>query len=367
MTASVRSKMGLTVAALVAVLVLAACGGGDSPSSSSDNGGESAADGRPQPEGRQQARQAGVRDQREGAVGARSTRRSTSTSRACERWKDPIQISLDGALRAAARRDGPGLQPRGGPAAARPGLRRVAAARRRQGVHPGRDDRLPAVATRSPRGSRRRRRRSDNGLTKTAGMFYINPQSWRKNTKIVGETDTAGEPTMHVTAGIRADRFFRDMSRLVDLLTALRVTEIVGPADGDHREAAGGARALGEDRQGRRLLRQGRPRPAQGASRRRTSSSRSRTASVLGGMTEREGRRGLQHLRGRRAAERSSAPSELGSYADLQLTLDALAEAIQQGSRHEVTPPEPVAHGRAVARRRRASPRASASAAPCAT
>ena len=56
--------------------------------------------------------------------------------------------------------------------------------------------------------------------------------------------DVAGEPTTHVTADIRADRFFRDMSKLVDLLTSLRITEISGlPTVITRRTSSGAARA----------------------------------------------------------------------------------------------------------------------------
>ncbi len=66
-----------------------------------------------------------------------------------------------------------------------------------------------------------------NGLTKTAGMFYINPEDWQKNATLVGDARVAGEDVQHITADIRADRFFDDIARLVNVLTALRVTEAV--------------------------------------------------------------------------------------------------------------------------------------------
>lgn len=67
----------------------------------------------------------------------------------------------------------------------------------------------------------------DNGLTKTAGMFYINPEDWQQNATLVGDARVAGEDVQHIKADIRADRFFDDIARLVNLLTALRVTQAV--------------------------------------------------------------------------------------------------------------------------------------------
>ena len=66
-----------------------------------------------------------------------------------------------------------------------------------------------------------------NGLTKTAAMFYINPQDWQKNAQLVGDARVAGEETDHIKADIQPDKFFDDIARLVNVLTALRVTQAV--------------------------------------------------------------------------------------------------------------------------------------------
>ena len=96
MTASVRSKAGLTVAALVAAVALAACGGGGSSSSSSGGGGESAADAK--------ANAKAVRTLVKQAFGPNEKARSAKVNATIDidvkgvpRWKDPIEISLDGA------------------------------------------------------------------------------------------------------------------------------------------------------------------------------------------------------------------------------------------------------------------------------
>ena len=67
-----------------------------------------------------------------------------------------------------------------------------------------------------------------NGLTKTGAMFHINPQDWRKDARLVGEEQVAGEPTQKITAGIRTDRAFRDLDRLVRFLALIHVPQAVG-------------------------------------------------------------------------------------------------------------------------------------------
>ena len=107
----------------------------------------------------------------------------------------------------------------------------------------------------------------DNGLAKTAGMFFIRPDRWQKNGRIVGDETVAGVETEHATAGIRPGRFFEDVARLVRLLTALRVTEAVGlPQAVTPRQRA----ALGAVRRRRR--------PARSGSARRTTSCARRTS-----------------------------------------------------------------------------------------
>jgi hypothetical protein len=67
-----------------------------------------------------------------------------------------------------------------------------------------------------------------NGLTKTGAMFYINPHDWRKDAELVGEESIAGEPTQKLTAGVRADRAFLDLDRLVRFLALIHVPQAVG-------------------------------------------------------------------------------------------------------------------------------------------
>jgi hypothetical protein len=161
-------------------------------------------------------------------------------------------------------------------------------------------------------------------------MFYINPQSWRKNTKIVGDADVAGEPTTHATAGIRVDRFFFDMSKLIDLLTALRVTEISGlPTKITPKQQAALVRSVtsakGDVYFGKtdHVMRK--------AHLVGTLVVAPKDRKILGGM---KSARAVADFNlseiGESQAKDIKVPADLGSDRDLQLTLDALAESIKK-------------------------------------
>jgi len=171
----------------------------------------------------------------------------------------------------------------------------------------------------------------DNGLAKTAGMFFIRPDRWQKNGYIVGTENIKGVETEHATAQINSGAFFEDVARLVRLLTALRVTEAVGlpqkitPAQrGALSRSVASSKGdvwLGkEDHVVRRARIEGKLKVAR------------KDRRLLGGMTsatlvaevniDRVGQ--PQNLR---------APGQLGKYDDLQLVLDALGEAIRRDLR----------------------------------
>jgi hypothetical protein len=69
---------------------------------------------------------------------------------------------------------------------------------------------------------------ADNGLTKTGAMFFINPQDWQRNAKIVGETTLRGARVQHITAELDAKAFFLDLSRIVRFLRRLNITQALG-------------------------------------------------------------------------------------------------------------------------------------------
>jgi hypothetical protein len=71
-------------------------------------------------------------------------------------------------------------------------------------------------------------KKAKNGLTKTGAMFYINPQDWQKDAELVGEEPIAGEPTQKITVAIRTDRAFLDLDRLVRFLALVHVPQAVG-------------------------------------------------------------------------------------------------------------------------------------------
>ncbi|HEX4363026.1 MAG TPA: hypothetical protein VHZ75_00635 [Solirubrobacteraceae bacterium] len=69
---------------------------------------------------------------------------------------------------------------------------------------------------------------ADNGLTKTGAMFFINPQKWQTNAKLVGETKLAGVTVEHIKTDVNAKAFFQDLSRIVRLLRRLHITRALG-------------------------------------------------------------------------------------------------------------------------------------------
>jgi hypothetical protein len=325
MIASVRTKAALTGAALVAALALAACGGGDS-SSTSGSGGESADDAK--------ANAKAVSTLVKQAFGPNEQARSGKVNATIDidvkgvpRWKDPIEISLDGAYELDSGESVPDFNLEASlllrEAAYGASLLLVdGKAYIQVGTTGYRQSDAIAQKIAGPAPAKQ------NGLTKTAGMFYLNPQAWRKNTKIVGDADIAGEPTTHVTADIRSDRFFFDMSRLVDLLTALRVTEISGlPTEITAKQQAALVRSVkfakgdvyfGKDDH---VLRKAH---LEGA-----VIVKPKDRAALGGM---KSAKAVADFNITEVGEPQSieAPSELGSDADLQLTLDALAESIRK-------------------------------------
>jgi hypothetical protein len=328
MSAHVHSKAGLTVAALVASLALAACGGGGSSSSSSGSSGESAAD--------KAANAKAVNKLAKQAFGPNEKARSAALNatididvKGVKRWKDPIEITLDGGYELADGEDVPDFKLEAGLL-----LRDQAYGgaillnNRKAYLQVGTTGYLQSqkiatdLASPAPK--------YDNGMTKTAGMFYINPNSWRKNTKIVGDADVAGEPTTHVTADIRTDRFFSDMGKLVDLLTSLRITEISGlPTVITKKQQAALVRSVkvakGDVYFGKtdHVLRK--------AHLVGSIVVAPKDRKILGGMKSAKAVADFNlSAIGESQTKDIAVPSDLGSDRDLQLTLDALAESIKK-------------------------------------
>ncbi len=168
---------------------------------------------------------------------------------------------------------------------------------------------------------------ADNGLTKTAAMFYINPQDWQRDARLVGDASVGGVTVQHVKAQIRPERLFLDASRLVRLLTTLRVTQAVGlPTALGPKVRAALVRSV---------------KAAKGEVWIGKSDHVLRKAQLAGELVVAE--RDRQLLGGVTGAtldavinvtevgepQRISAPTQLGSYSALQLSLSALGESVR--------------------------------------
>ena len=171
-----------------------------------------------------------------------------------------------------------------------------------------------------------------NGLTKLGAMFYINPQDWQRNARLVGETTIAGETVQHIKADISPQAFFLDVSRMVRALARLRIPQALGlPTRLGPKLRAALARSVtvaeGEAWIGKddHVLRRAR---AHGklvvAERDRELLYGLRKASISANLDVSEV--GDAHT--------IAAPRSLGSYSSLQLALSALAEAVRKDAGH---------------------------------
>ena len=166
-----------------------------------------------------------------------------------------------------------------------------------------------------------------NGLTKTAAMFFINPQNWQQNAQLVGDATVAGESVQHVKADISPKRVFEDLGRLTRLLTRLRITQAVGlpTALGPKVQAAlvrsvklaQGEVWIGKDDHVlRKAHLEGEIVVAE------------RDRKVLSGMTSAT-LDAVVNVTDVGASQTIQAPDRLGSYDALQLSLDALGESVR--------------------------------------
>ncbi len=67
-----------------------------------------------------------------------------------------------------------------------------------------------------------------NGLTKTAAMFYVNPQNWQRNAQLVGDATVAGERVQKITGEVDPNAAVLDLARLTQFLTRIGVTQALG-------------------------------------------------------------------------------------------------------------------------------------------
>jgi hypothetical protein len=168
-------------------------------------------------------------------------------------------------------------------------------------------------------------REAKNGLTKTGAMFYINPQDWQTNARVIGEETVAGEPTVKLTADVLVNVALSDLAKLFHFLTLIHVTRAVGlPTEITPKMRAAFLRSV-KDVQG--VVWMGK------------DDHVLRKAHVTGKLVvAKENRKTLLGARSGSLdatvnisevgdPHKISAPSQLDPYANLQLSLKALAEA----------------------------------------
>ena len=168
-------------------------------------------------------------------------------------------------------------------------------------------------------------REAKNGLTKTGAMFYINPQDWQMNARIIGEETVAGEPTVKMTADVLLNVALSDLAKLFDFLTLIHVTQAVGlPTEITPKMRAAFLRSvkdvnavvwIGKDDHVLRKVHVTGKLVVAKENRKTLLGARSGTLDATVNISE----VGDPH--------EISAPTQLDPYADLQLSLAALAEA----------------------------------------
>ncbi len=169
---------------------------------------------------------------------------------------------------------------------------------------------------------------ADNGLGAVLAVFGVAPRRWAKNARIVGNEKIAGVDTIHGTAAIDTRRFFLDVAKLTKTLTSLRITDIADiPRAVDGKARAALVRsvktATGDVYSGvaDHVMRRARlnikleTSPAD-----RKLLGGIKTLSITGGMDVTEVG----------THPKVEAPSSTGSYAELQVALDAIEEAARR-------------------------------------
>jgi hypothetical protein len=178
---------------------------------------------------------------------------------------------------------------------------------------------------------RRPLRNADNALGAVLAVFGIAPRRWAKHPRIVGNERIAGVDVIHGSAGIHTKQYFLDVAKFTNVLTALRFTEITGlpQAIGAKARAAlvrsvtsatGDVYTGAEDHVMRKAKFHMTIKPS--ASDRR----------LLGGISSLK-LAGELNVTEVGSPQRIAAPTARGSYQQLQITLDALAESVREDAR----------------------------------
>lgn len=167
---------------------------------------------------------------------------------------------------------------------------------------------------------------SDNALASVLAVFGIAPQRWAKNPRVIGHADVNGEDTIYGAAKIDTRRFFLDVARLAKVLTKLRITEVTGLPRALGREvrlalarsvqtASGKIYTGADDKVLRRAMFDMVLKP----------SSKDRKTLGFSSVTV----KGQLDVTEVGTPQKIEAPKSTGSYDALQITLDALAEAVK--------------------------------------
>jgi len=166
-----------------------------------------------------------------------------------------------------------------------------------------------------------------NTLAAVLGVFHIAPDRWAKDPRIVGNARVGGIDVIHGSAGLDTRLMFLDLSALTKQLTALKITNITGLPRVVDRQARDALQRSVKSASGDvwtgakdKVLRKAR------FTMMLVPSAKDRK--ILGGFTSIKVVANLD-VTDVGSPQTISVPSNRGSYSQLQLSLDALAESIR--------------------------------------
>jgi hypothetical protein len=166
-----------------------------------------------------------------------------------------------------------------------------------------------------------------NALTAVLGVFHISPQRWAKNPRIVGNERVAGIDTIHGSAELDTKAVFLDLAALAKRLTSLKITNITGLPRAVDRQARAALNrsvttATGDVYTGAddHVLRK--------AKFNMLLKPSAKDRKILGGFTSIKVVGNLD-VTDVGSPQTVKVPTNRGSYAALQISLDALAEAVR--------------------------------------
>lgn len=315
---STKSFIGVVSALLVAVLV--GCGGGDDSSSSkpaADAGGKANS-----PEVKKLIRDTfGPNDK---ASSGNISAVLDITVKGLKRYKEPVKVSLVGPFSDAGGQPEAKLDISLG---LRGGILGGDLYLKNSKAYIGLGSTAYEIPASIADPLRRPLSKDDNALAAVMGVFHIHPEKWAKNPRIVGNERIAGIDTIHGTAEIDTKALFLDLAALAKQLTSLRITEITGlPRAVDAQARAALRRSVktatgdvytgAKDKVMRRAKINLLLKPS------------AKDRKILGGFTSIKVA-GTVDVTDVGAPQKISVPTNRGSYDALQLSLDALAEAVR--------------------------------------